>query len=87
MPEGLTLFTRPGCILCAQVRAQLKVAKLPFQEVEVIEPNDQTQLLRRAGAVSFPALFLGDRYVGGFSHVVYLLMQGRLQSLVRRAEK
>jgi glutaredoxin len=81
MGERLTLYTRPGCILCAQVREQLRLARLRFEEVEVTEQEDQAQLLRRAKAAGFPALFLGERYVGGYTHVIYLLTQGRLQSL------
>jgi glutaredoxin len=84
MAKQLTLFTRPGCILCAQVRSQLQSERLPFREVEVNDQSEQVDILRRAGAAGFPALFWGDRYVGGFTHVIYLLTQGRLQSLVGR---
>ncbi len=84
MVRELTLYSRPGCILCAQVRNQLESERLTFREVVVKDQDDQIELLRRAGAAGFPALFWGDRYVGGFTHVIYLLTQGRLQSLVER---
>ena len=84
MAKELTLYTRPGCILCAQVRSQLLSERLAFREVEVNDQSEQVELLRQAGAAGFPALFWGDRYVGGFAHVIYLLTQGRLQSLAER---
>lgn len=79
--EQLTLYTRPGCILCEQVRRHLRDAELRFDEVEVKDQSRQAELLRQAGTAGFPALFLGVRYVGGFTHIVYLLTRGRLQSL------
>jgi glutaredoxin len=79
--ERLTLFTRPGCILCEQVRCHLREAQLRFDEVEVKDQSRQIELLRQAGTAGFPALFLGTRYLGGFTHIVYLLTRGRLQSL------
>jgi glutaredoxin len=86
MVVGLTMFTRPGCILCAQVREHLRTAKLPFREIEVTEKDSQNELLRKAQAAGFPAIFLGDRYIGGFSHVVYLMAGGRLKRLVDAPE-
>jgi glutaredoxin len=81
MGSQLTLYTRPGCILCAQVRGHLEDAQLTFREVVVTAQDQQNELLRQAGAVGFPALFVGNRYVGGFTHVVYLMTRGRLRSL------
>lgn len=81
MGAQLTLYTRPGCILCAQVRGHLREAQLAFREVEVGAQDQQNEVLRQAGAVGFPALFVGERYVGGFTHVVYLMTRGRLRSL------
>jgi glutaredoxin len=82
MTVGLTVFTRPGCILCAQVRERLRDAHLPFREIEVTAKSSQNELLQKARVVGFPAIFLGDRYIGGFSHIVHLLLHGRLEGLV-----
>lgn len=81
----VVLYARPGCILCAQVKKQLDAAGVRFDEVIVGDQSAQAQLLERSGSVGFPALFVDGRYVGGFSHVVYLLTEGRLQALVDRA--
>jgi glutaredoxin len=82
MPGRLTVFTRPGCILCAQVREHLEAARLPFKEVQVTERSAQDELLQKAKVAGFPAIFLDEQYIGGFSHVVYLITQGRLRTLV-----
>jgi glutaredoxin len=82
----LTLFTRRGCILCSEVRELLRREQLGFDEVDVGPGGAESETLARAGVRAFPALFIGERYVGGFTHVVYLLTQGRLQSLVEAGE-
>lgn len=87
MGGRITLYTRPGCILCAQVRGHLREAQLIFHEVEVTTQDRQNELLRSAGAAGFPALFVGSRYVGGFTHVVYLMTRGRLRSLANLSDE
>jgi hypothetical protein len=49
----------------------------------VVDPAQQTELMRGIGVSSFPAIFLGSRYIGGFTHIVHLITQGRLQGLAQ----
>lgn len=80
--KQLTLYTRPMCILCAQVKEQLAKANVPFKAQELATPEDQEAIIKRHRAKSFPLLVLDGAYLGGFTHVVHLLSSGKLQSLL-----
>jgi glutaredoxin len=82
MSRELAVYTRPKCILCAQVKELLAKANVPFLAREVSTPDEQEQIMKRHRAKSFPLLVLDGEYLGGFTHVVHLLANGRLQSLV-----
>ena len=84
MGARITLFTRPGCILCGQVRDLLVREDIPFEEIVVTD--HVSELVARAGARWYPALFVDDRYIGGFTHLVHLLTEGRLHSLAKGAK-
>jgi glutaredoxin len=81
---ALIVFTRPRCILCAQVKEQLEGAHVPFDTVEVVGLAEQEHLVLRYGARSFPLLVLDGKYLGGYTHVVHLLASGRLAALLGR---
>jgi glutaredoxin len=78
----LRVFTRPKCILCKQVTEQLTIAKLPFLAIQVETPEDEEAIQRRHQARSFPMIVLDGEYLGGFTHIVHLLANGRLAALL-----
>jgi glutaredoxin len=82
MSKELAVYTRPKCILCAQVKELLAKANVPFRAHEVSASDEQEAIMKRHRAKSFPLLVLGGEYLGGFTHLVHLLSSGRLQSLL-----
>ena len=87
MSKELAVYTRPKCILCAQVKDLLVKANVPFRSHEVSAPEEQEAIMKRHRAKSFPLLVLGNEYLGGFTHIVHLLANGRLQSLLSDGEQ
>jgi glutaredoxin len=80
--EILVVYTRPQCILCAQVKELLRKAEVPFDAIELTASDDQERVMQAHRARSFPLMVLGDRYVGGFTHIVHLVSTGRLAELL-----
>jgi len=78
----LIVYTRPMCILCAQVKDQLTKAGLTFKAIDVADPVEQERLATRFGARSFPLLVVRGKYLGGYTHLVHLLTTGRLAALL-----
>ena len=80
--KELEVYTRPKCILCAQVKEALMKANVAFRARELSSPEEQDAIIRRFGARSFPLLVVGGEYIGGFTHIVHLLANGKLKSLL-----
>lgn len=78
----LVLYTRPGCLFCKQVEELFVEQGLRHKLVELTSVEKQNELLGPTGAKSFPLVFLGDKFVGGFTHVVHLHSMGRLKELL-----
>jgi glutaredoxin len=81
-PGILVVYTRPQCILCAQVKELLRNADVPFRAVELTAAEEQERVMVAHRARSFPLIVLRDRYVGGFTHIVHLLSTGGLAELL-----
>ena len=72
------VYTRTGCMFCKQVEDMLLEANIVFRSELVEDRDEQDRLCQRYGAISFPLVLSGSRYVGGFTHVVKLHSEGRL---------
>lgn len=59
----------------------LKEARIPFRAIHVADISQQSEIISKVKAKSFPLVFVRDQYVGGFTHIVLLHSQGRLQEL------
>ncbi|MEO7112883.1 MAG: glutaredoxin family protein [Polyangiaceae bacterium] len=76
------VYTRTGCMFCKQVEDLLVEANIAFRREHVEDRQAQDDLCARYGALSFPLVLMGNRYVGGFTHIVKLSSERRLASLV-----
>ena len=72
------VYTRTGCMFCKQVEDMLLEANIVFRSELVEDRDEQDRICQRYGAISFPLVLSGSRYVGGFTHVVKLHSEGRL---------
>jgi len=59
----------------------LREAGIAFRAVHVANVEEQSEIIAKTNAKSFPLVFHRDRYVGGFTHIVLLHSQGRLEEL------
>lgn len=82
MARTIVVYTRPTCLFCEQVRELLRDGNIPHREVVVTDAVEQMKLMEKCDARSFPVVFVDDVYIGGFTHVVHLHAQNRLQELL-----
>ncbi|MEO9143123.1 MAG: glutaredoxin domain-containing protein [Polyangiaceae bacterium] len=80
--RDVLLYTRTGCMFCKQVEDMLGEASIVFHSQLVEDRDEQDRLCQRYGAISFPLVLSGSRYVGGFMHIVKLYSEGRLGLIV-----
>ena len=66
MPETLTLYWRPGCPYSARLRARLRLARIPFEAVNIWADPDAAALVRsvNGGDELVPTVRIGpDRFL------------------------
>jgi glutaredoxin 3 len=73
--SGVVVYSKVGCSYCVRVKAFLRDKRIPATEV-VLDPErpdygaERDALVARTGHVTFPQVFVGDRFVGGYDDVV-----------------
>lgn len=68
-------------MFCSQVEGLLRSAGVNFESLEITSRDEQDGLMARHDARSFPVVLVGGKYLGGFTHIVKLHAEGRLQTL------
>jgi glutaredoxin len=77
----IVLYSRPGCMFCAQVGTMLRDADISFRVIDVPDRSAQNDLILQWNARAFPLVVVDGSYIGGFTHVVRLHAQGRLRHI------
>ena len=81
----VTVYTTAACPYCRAAKALLEELEIPYDEV----PLDGREALRRelgerlGGWRTVPMIFVGERFVGGFSELRELHLRGELLPLVQ----
>ncbi len=63
----VTLYTAPGCEICARGRSFLSARGIPFAEKTVSTREDSDALMRLANTQNVPLLTIGGQQLKGFS--------------------
>jgi GrxC family glutaredoxin len=73
------------CPYCESAKRLLKSKGLPFEEILVAEDDDATweRLEKETGYKTMPQIFIGDKFIGGYSDLTQLDSKGELDRLVK----
>ena len=82
------LFTRKWCGYCFAARRLLTKLKVDFEEIPLDgRPDLRREISAEAGGWrTVPMIFVGDRFLGGFSDVADLHRRGELAVLLESAD-
>lgn len=69
-----TVRTKPGCTYCTQAKELLKQKGLPFEE-ELYGNSMMIEEFVAEGFRTFPQIWDGDHYIGGFDQLKIYLAQ------------
>lgn len=70
-----TIYSRRDCIFCTKAKGFMTDRKLKYKEI-VLEPNSESYVAERdrligvTGQRTFPWIFEGDRFIGGYTELV-----------------
>lgn len=82
--QKIVVYTMRSCPYCDAAKRLLKVNGYPFEEVLVEYEDDATwkRLEKQTGFKTMPQIFIGDRFVGGYTELARLEDSGELDSVV-----
>lgn len=73
---SVLVYSKVGCKYCTSVKAFFKDKGIPVTEI-VLDPEraddyarERDALIARTGHRTFPQVFVGDRFVGGYDDVM-----------------
>lgn len=88
---AIQIYSRPHCVYCTKAKAFLKEKNIPFEEVfmDPLEDDDyETKrdelLLRANGQKTFPFVFVGTEFLGGYTELVRAHDTMYLHDLLKR---
>ena len=66
MAKNVTVFSSPGCVICARVKDYLARRGVDYVERDVIDDPGAMDELNELGLMTTPVTLVGDRPVIGF---------------------
>ena len=65
MTETMTLYWRPGCPYCARLRVRLRLARIPYDAVNIWEDGEAAGVVRSVndGDELVPTVRIGERFM------------------------
>jgi glutaredoxin 3 len=76
------IYTTRWCGYCQRAKALLDAEGIPYEEVGMDgEPGFRATLMDLTGGWTVPQILIDDRPIGGYTELVRLLRDGRLDGL------
>ncbi len=75
MFDNISIFTKPGCVFCERAKSLLNRIFAPFEEIVLDPLSNQyesrvAELIKRTGHRTFPQVFIGEEFIGGFEELM-----------------
>jgi glutaredoxin 3 len=80
----IEIYTTTYCGYCVQAKSFLKSKGLPFTEIDVTGDDAARHALveKSGGRRTVPQIFINDEAIGGYTDLVALDRNGKLESLL-----
>lgn len=86
------IYSRPHCIYCTKSKAFMKEKNIPFEEIFIDPLEDDDYAVKRDdlyvrsnGQKTFPFIFVGTEFLGGYTELVQAHSSLRLQELLNQS--
>ena len=83
--QKIVIYTGPMCNYCSAAKHLLNKKKVDYTEFDIgLDPSKLQEMQKRTrGAKTIPQIFIGETYVGGYTELKALEIQGKLDSLLK----
>ena len=83
--QKIVIYTGPMCNYCSAAKHLLNKKKVDYTEFDIgLDPSKLQEMQKRTqGAKTIPQIFIGEIYVGGYTELKALEIQGKLDGLLK----
>lgn len=82
--KPVTIYTATYCGFCKRAKSFLEQKGVKYEEVDVTSDDaERARLVERTGRMTVPQIFIGDHGIGGYSDMVQLENEGKLDGLLQ----
>lgn len=78
------IYSSAFCPYCTWAKKMLQSKQVDYKEIRIdqVEGAQQEMLSRSSGMMTVPQIFIGDFHVGGYTDMVKLDQDGKLDTLL-----
>jgi glutaredoxin 3 len=81
----VTLYSADWCPFCVRAKRLLEGKNIAFDEVNVDhEPGKREEMVAKTGHKTIPMIFIGEKFIGGFSELSAMNEKGELDSMIKQ---
>ena len=86
MNAPVKIYSTGTCPICDKTKALLQKWEIPYQEIRVDQDRDGLREMAKItnGARTVPQITIEDKWIGGFSELTELHMDGELEHLMSK---
>jgi len=86
MNAPVKIYSTGTCPICDKTKALLTKWEIPYQEIRVDQDRDGLREMAKItnGARTVPQITIEDKWIGGFSELTELHMDGELNHLMSK---
>ena len=83
--KKVVIYTGPRCNYCSAAKHLLNKKKINYTEFDIGIDHSKMQEMQEKtkGARTIPQIFIGETYVGGYTELKALEIQGKLDNLLK----
>ncbi len=82
--KKVVIFSKEYCPYCVRAKALFDDLKVPYDEIDLTDKMDSLDdLKRKTGHMTVPQIFVGDKFVGGYSDLKQIADSGELTKLLK----
>lgn len=80
------IYTAVPCGYCSAAKRYFDQNEVPFEEIDLTgDRQARMDLMQRTGQRTVPQIFIGETHVGGYSDLMALHAEGKVEGLLGEA--
>ena len=80
------IYTQENCGYCRQAKMLLDKLEIPYDEESCDSEEQKDKVKKMTGFMTFPQIYVGNQFLGGFDDLVDAKKSGRLQQMLSNTQ-